>query len=179
MKKIFACDQFAADEKEEYSLASIMPEMYLKTMISCIENGELYIAEKEDDVSVELADDLLNASYVKVYVGDVSKIDVTAIIAKGQGLFNICKEIAAKGEKKNAALAEVKEAVKKIAGGEGICIANVINRAQRLEKLCELNAPYFIVNNERLYLLEYLALNVFAAEYKIIEQEDFSQVFGI
>ena len=67
MKKIFACDQFAADEKEERSLASITPEMYLKTMLSCIENGELHIAQKEDDVSVELAADLTDASYVKRY----------------------------------------------------------------------------------------------------------------
>ena len=96
MKKIFASDQFAADEKEEYSLASITPETYLKTMISCIENGELYIAEKEDDVSIALAADLTDASYVKRYVIDVAKMDIADIIEKEQLLSNICKEISGK-----------------------------------------------------------------------------------
>lgn len=179
MKKIFARNLFKMDEGKEFSLTDVTPETYLKTMFACIEDGKLFIAEKADEVSVELAEDLLNASYVKVYVVDLSKIDVAGIIAKEQALSSICKEIAAKGEKRESALAEAKEAAERIAGGEGICMANVVNRAQRVEKLYDLDAPNLVVNNERLYLLEYLALHVFAMEYKIIEQKDFPQVFGV
>lgn len=67
MKKIFACDQFAADENKGFSFTSIASKKYLETMLSCIENGELCIAQKEDDVSVELAADLTDVSYVKRY----------------------------------------------------------------------------------------------------------------
>ena len=93
MKKIFACDQFAADENKEFSFTGITPEKYLETMFSCIENGELYIAEKEDDVSIELAADLSDASYMKRYVIDVAKMDTADIIEKEQSLANVCKEI--------------------------------------------------------------------------------------
>ncbi len=92
MKKIFACDQFAADENKSFSFTSITSKKYLETMLSCIENGELYIAHKEDDVSVELAADLTDASYAKRYVIDVAKMDIAGIIEKEQSLSNICKE---------------------------------------------------------------------------------------
>lgn len=38
MKKIFACDRFAADENKEFSFTGVTPEKYLETMLSCIEN---------------------------------------------------------------------------------------------------------------------------------------------
>ena len=96
MKKIFACDRFAADENKEFSFTGVTPEKYLETMLSCIENGELYIAHKEDDVSIELAADLTDASYAKRYVIDVAKMDIAGIIEKEQSLSNICKEISGK-----------------------------------------------------------------------------------
>lgn len=173
MKKIFACNLFKTDKNKEFSLTDVTPEKHLETMLSCIEDGKLCIAEKEDDVSVELAEDLLNSSYVEVYVVDVSKIDVTSIIAKEQTLSSICKEIADKSEKKETALDEVKMAAERIAGGKGICLANVVNRAHRVEKLYELDAPDLIVNNERQYLIEELALNACSAEREIIEKKNF------
>ena len=53
MKKIFACDRFAPDENNEYSLADVTPEEYLKTMLSCVDGGILCIAKREDAVSIE------------------------------------------------------------------------------------------------------------------------------
>lgn len=178
MKKIFACNQFATEEDKEFSLVGITSEKYLETMLSCIENSELYIAEKEEKVSIELAVEFSEASYIKMYTVDVCKIDVINIIVKEKALSNICKDIAAKGEKEKTVLAEVKKSAERIAGGEGICMTNVVNRAQRVEKLYELGAPDLVVNNERLYLLEYLSLNEIATKCNIIKREDFPQVFG-
>lgn len=62
---------------------------------------------------------------------------------------------------------------------QGIRAANVLNRAQRLEKLIELGAPDFVVANERLYLIEELALNAFAVKREVIERDDFLQAPGI
>ena len=179
MKMIFACDQFAADEKEERSLASITPEMYLKTMLSCIENGELYIAHREDDVSVELAANLTDASYVKRYVIDVAKMDIADIIAKEQSLSNVCKEISGKIKRRSIAREILKAEVIKVAAEKQICIENIFNRALRIERLYELGAPDFVIHNERLYLIESIALNAFATECEVIEKEDFSNVFDI
>ena len=179
MKKIFACDQFAADEKEERSLASITPETYLKTMLSCIENGVLYIAQKEDDVSIELAANLSDASYVKVYVIDVAKIDIADIIEKEKALTNICKEISGKIKRRSIAREILKAEVIKVAAEKQMCIENIFNRALRLEKLYALGAPDFVIHNERLYLVENIALNAFATECEVIGIEDFSKVFGI
>ena len=179
MKKIFACDQFAADEKEERSLASITPETYLKTMLSCMENGELYIVQKEDDVSIELAADLTDASYVKRYVIDVAKIDIADIIAKEKVLSNICKEISGKIKRRSIVREILKAEVIKIAAEKQVCIENIFNRALRLEKLYELGAPSFVIHNERLYLIENIALNAFATECEMVEKEDFSKAFCI
>ena len=108
MKKIFACDQFAADENKEVSFTDITLEKYLETMLSCIENGELYIAQKEDDVSIELAANLSDASYVKRYVIDVAKMDIADIIEKEQSLSNICKEISGKIKRRSIVRAILK-----------------------------------------------------------------------
>ena len=179
MKKIFACDQFAADENKGFSFTSIASKKYLETMLSCIENGELCIAQKEDDVSVELAADLTDASYVKRYVIDVAKIDIADIIAKEQLLSNICKEISGKIKRRSIAREILKAEVIKVAAEKQICIENIFNRALRLEKLYELGAPDFVIHNERLYLVENIALNAFATECEVIGIEDFSKVFGI
>ena len=179
MKKIFVCDQFVADENKEFSFTDITSEKYLETMLSCIENGELCIAQKEDDVSVELAADLTDASYVKRYVIDVAKIDIADIIAKEQLLSNICKEISGKIKRRSIAREILKAEVKKVAAEKQMCIKNIFNRALRLEKLYELGAPDFVIHNERLYLIESIALNAFATECEVIEKEDFSKVFDI
>ena len=179
MKKIFACDRFAADENKEFSFTGVTPEKYLETMLSCIENGELCIAQKEDDVSVELAADLTDASYVKRYVIDVAKIDIADIIAKEQSLSNICKEISGKIKRRSIVREILKAEVKNVAAGKQMCIESIFNRTLRLEKLYELGAPDFVIHNERLYLIENLALNAFATECEVIGKEDFSKVFGI
>lgn len=96
MKKIFACDQFALKANNEYSLADVTPEEYLKKMLSCIDGGELCIAKEEDDVSINLAQRLSSADFVVKYTFDLSKADTVAIIAKEQTLFAACWEIARK-----------------------------------------------------------------------------------
>lgn len=179
MKKIFACDRFAADENKEFSFTGVTPEKYLETMLSCIENGELYIAHKEDDVSVELAADLTDASYVKRYVIDVAKMDIAGIIEKEQSLSNICKEISGKIKRKSIAREILKAEVIKVAAEKQVCIENIFIRALRIERLYELGAPDFVIHNERLYLIENIALNAFATECEVIEKEDFSKVFDI
>lgn len=175
MKKIFACDQFAADENKGFSFTSITSKKYLETMLSCIENGELCIAQKEDDVSVELAADLTDASYVKRYVIDVAKMDIAGIIEKEQSLSNICKEISGKIKRRSIVREILKAEVKKVAAEKQMCIKNIFNRALRLEKLYELGAPDFVIHNERRYLIESIALNAFATECEVIGIEDFSK----
>ena len=179
MKKIFAWDQFAADENKSFSFTSITSKKYLETMLSCIENGELYIAHKEDDVSIELAADLTDASYAKRYVIDVAKMDIAGIIEKEQSLSNICKEISGKIKRRSIAREILKAEIIKVTAEKQMCIENIFNRALRLEKLYELGAPDFVIHNERLYLIENLALNVFATECEVIGIEDFSKVFGV
>ena len=179
MKKIFACDRFAADENKEFSFTGITPEKYLETMLPCIENGNLYIAQKEDDVSIELAADLYDASYVKRYAVDISKMDIADIIEKEKALSNICKEISSKIKRRSMVREMLKEHVKNIVAGKQMCIENIFNRALRLEKLYELGAPDFVIHNERLYLIENIALNAFATECEVIEKEDFPTVFGV
>lgn len=179
MKRIFACDKFAADENKEFSLASIAPEKYLETMLSCIENGELYIAYKEDDVSIELAADLPEASYVKRYTGDDPGINAADIITKEKALSNISQEISGKLKRKSKVREMLKAEVRNVAAEKQMCIENIFNCTLRLEKLYELGAPDFVIHNERLHLIENLALNAFAKACEIIGKEDFSKVFGI
>ena len=179
MKKIFARDRFAADENKEFSFTGVTLEKYLETMLSCIENGELYIAQKEDDVSIELATNLSAASYVKRYVIDVAKIDIADIIAKEKVLSNICKEISGKIKRRSIVREILKAEVIKVAAEKQVCIENIFNRALRLEKLYELGAPGFVIHNERLYLIENIALNAFATECEMVEKEDFSKAFCI
>lgn len=178
MKKIFACDQFASDENNEYSLSDVTPEEYLKKMLSCIDGGELYIAKEEDDVSINLAQRLSSADFVVKYTFAPSKIDADAIIAKEQALFTACREIAGKKEGKKKTRIAVQTVVGENTDEKGIRTSNVLNRAQRLEKLIELGAPDFVVANERLYLIEELALNAFAVKREVIERDDFLQAFG-
>ena len=179
MKKIFACDQFAADKNKEFSFTDITLEKYLETMLSCIENGELYIAQKKDDVSIELAVNLSAASYVKRYVIDIAKMDIAGIIEKEQSLSNICKEISGKIKRRSIVHEILKAEVKNVAAGKQMYIENIYNRALRLEKLYELGAPDFIIHNERLYLVENIALNASATECDVIGKEDFPKVFGV
>ena len=82
MKKIFACDQFAFDENNEYSLSDVTPEEYLKKMLSCIDGGALYVAKEEDDVSINLAKNLSVADFVVKYTFDLSKIDAAILSPK-------------------------------------------------------------------------------------------------
>lgn len=178
MKKIFACDRFAADENKEFSFTGVTPEKYLETMLSCIENGELYIAHKEDDVSIELAADLADTSYVKRYVIDVAKMDIAGIIEKEQSLSNICKEISGKIKRRSIAREILKAEVIKVAAEKQMCIKNIFNRALRIERLYELGAPDFVIHNERRYLIESIALNAFATECEVIGKESFPTVFG-
>ena len=177
MKKIFACDRFASDENNEYSLSDVTPEEYLRTMLSCVDGGVLCIAKREDAVSIELAENLSSADFVVKYVFDPSKADAAAIVAKEQAAFSACREIARKNEGKKKTFAAVKALAEKITSGR-LCGLNVLNRAQRLEKLLELGAPDFVVANERLYLIEGLALNAFAVKREVIERDDFLPSFG-
>ena len=177
MKKIFACDRFASDENNEYSLADVTPEEYLRTMLSCVDGGILCIAKREDAVSIELAENLSSADFVVKYTFDLSEIDAAAIVAKEQSAFSACREIARKHEGKKKTLAAVKALAEKITSGR-LCGLNVLNRAQRLEKLLELGAPELVVMNERRYFIEAIALNAFAVKRAVIERDDFLQAFG-
>ena len=179
MKKIFTCDQFDSDENNEYSLSDVTPEEYLEKMLSCIDGGVLYIAKKEDDVSINLAENLSVADFVVKYTFDLSKIDAAAIIAKEQALFAACREIAGKKEGKKKTLGAIQTVVGENTDAQGIRVMNVVNRAQRLEKLLELGAPDLVVANERLYLIEELALNAFAVKRGVIERDDFLLAFGV
>ena len=179
MKKIFACDQFDSDENKGYSLSDVTAEEYLKKMLSCIDGGELYIAKEEDDVSINLAENLSVADFVVKYTFAPSKIDADAIIAKEQALFTACREIAGKKEGKKKTRIAIQIVVGENTDAQGIRVMNVVNRAQRLEKLIELGAPDFVVANERLYLIEELALNAFAVKREVIERDDFLQAPGI
>ena len=178
MKKIFACDQFTFDENNEYSLSDVTPEEYLKKMLSCIDGGELYVAKEEDDVSISLAENLSVADFVVKYTFAPSKIDADAIIAKEQALFAACRAFAGKKEGKKKTRIAVQTVVGENTDAQGIRVMNVVNRTQRLEKLLELGAPDFVVANERLYLIEELALNAFAVKREVIERDDFLQAFG-
>ena len=179
MKKIFACDQFDSDENKGYSLSDVTAEEYLKKMFSCIDGGVLYIAKEEDDVSISLAENLSVADFVVKYTFDLSKIDAAAIIAKEQTFFAACREIAGNKAGKKKTRIAVQTVVGENTDMHGIRTANVLNRAQRLEKLIELGAPDFVVANERLYLIEELALNAFAVKREVIERDDFLQAPGI
>lgn len=179
MKKIFACDQFVSDENNEYSLSDVTPEEYLEKMLSCIDGDELCIAKKEDDISINLAENFSVADFVVKYTFDLSKIDVATVVAKEQTLFAVCREIAYNKEGKEKALAALQTVVGENTDAQGIRAANVLRRAQRLEKLLELGAPDFVVANERLYLIEELALNAFAVKRGVIERDDFLQAFGV
>ena len=179
MKKIFACDQFALKANNEYSIADVTPEEYLQKMLSCIDGGVLYIAKEEDDVSINLAENFSVADFVVKYTFDPSKIDADAIIAKEQALFAACREIAGKKEGKKKTLGAIQTVVSENTDAQGIRVMNVVNRAQRLEKLLELGAPDFVVANERLYLIEELALNAFAVKRRVIERDDFLLAFGV
>lgn len=179
MKKIFACDQFVSDENNEYSLSDVTPEEYLEKMLSCIDGDELCIAKKEDDISINLAENFSVADFVVKYTFDLSKIDVATVVAKEQTLFAACREIARKNEGKKKTLAAIQTVVGENTEGKGIRAANVLNRTQRLEKLLELGAPDLVVANERLYLIEELALNAFAVKREVIERDDFLQALGV
>ena len=179
MKKIFACDQFVSGEDGEASLADVMPEEYLKKMLSCIDGGVLCIAKEEDGVSCNLAQDVSSADVVVKYTLDVSKIDADTIIARERALFAACREIADKKEGKKKTLAALQAAVGENIDGKGIRAANVLNRAQRLEKMLELGAPDFVTAAERCSLIEELALNAFAVCRKEIGREGFLQAEGV
>lgn len=71
----FALDKFSCDENKEYTLGNTTPEEYLEKMLSCVENGELIIAKKKTEVSVDLAENLDKASYADRYKMDLSKAD--------------------------------------------------------------------------------------------------------
>lgn len=178
MKKIFACDQFALKANNEYYIADVTPEEYLQKMLSCIDGGVLYIAKEEDDVSINLAENFSVADFVVKYTFDLSKIDVATVVAKEQTLFAACREIAGKKEGKKKTLGAIQTVVGENTDAQGIRVMNVINRAQRLEKLLELGAPDLVVANERLYLIEELALNAFAVKREVIEKDDFLQALG-
>lgn len=60
MTKIFSRSYFKSDE-EFYALS---PEEYLKTMLTFVEGGKLYIAIYADDVSVELAESVDKATII-------------------------------------------------------------------------------------------------------------------
>ena len=177
MKKIFACAQFASEENNEYSLADVTPEEYLKKMLFCIEGDELCIAKEADDVSINLAQDLSSADFVVKCTLDSSKVDAGAIVAKEKLLFAACREIALKKDKE-LAFDAIQAVVGENTDPQGIRAENVLNRVQRLEKLLELGAPDFVVANERLYLIEELALNAFAIKREVIEKDDFPQMLG-
>lgn len=179
MKKIFACDQFVSDENSEYTLSDVTPEEYLKKMLSCIEGDELYVAKEEDDVSINLAQNPSSADFVVKYTFDLSKVSAAAIIANEQTIFAACRESARKKEGKKKTLAEVQTVVSENSDMRGIRAANVLNRAQRLEKLLELGAPDLVVANERHSLIEELALNAFAVRREVMERDEFLQVPGI
>lgn len=176
MKKIFARDKFDSDKNSGEILAGIAPEEYLKTMLSCVEDGVLYIAKEEDDVSIRLAENLSAADYVVKYTFDLSKIDAAAIAAKERALFAACSALAGKKEAEDKTVALRTAAFEK--GEEGIRAANVLNRAQRVEKLLELGAPDFVVTAERQALIEELALNASATKREVIGRDDFLQAFG-
>ena len=168
MKKIFACVQFDRDENTEYTLGNLTPEEYLKKMLSCVEDGELCIAKTKTDVSIELANNLKEASYLERYKIDLTKTDVAAIVAKEKEVFEACRELALKRQKRDETLAAVQIVVGEKIDRQGLRAENVENRACRLEKLLELGAPDFVVNSERRYLIEELALNAYATKSKTV-----------
>lgn len=178
MKKIFTCKQFAPD-KDKDSFSDVTPEEYLKGMLSCIDGGELCIAKEADDVSINLAQNLSSANYIVQYTLDISKVGAAVIIAKEQAFFAVCREIAYNKEGKEKALAALQTVVGENTDAQGIRAANVLRRAQRLEKLLELGASDFVVRSERCYLIEEIALNEFAVKSAVIEKNNFQQAFGI
>lgn len=91
----------------------------------------------------------------------------------------MCREIAYNKEGKEKALAALQTVVGENTDAQGIRAANVLRRAQRLEKLLELGASDFVVRSERCYLIEEIALNEFAVKSAVIEKNNFQQAFGI
>lgn len=174
MKNIFSIRQFASAQSGEPSYSDISPEEYLRTMLSFIQDGVLLIARATDDVSIYLADDFSAADYVEKYQIDPFKVDEADLVRKEQAIFAVCMETAEKKYDRATALAAMQSAVENFADEEGLFVENVLNCAQRLERLLELGAPEMIVLNERRRLIEALALNAFAITYEEIDKGDVS-----
>lgn len=160
MTKIFSRGCFESDE-EFYALS---PEDYLKTMLTFVDGGKLYIAIYADDISVELAESVDKATIIAEYEFDVNKADVFAICAKEGEIDDVCREV---GDKNISELKEqISASVKNIITA-GAYTDNVIIRAQRLARMYQLGAPDFLILGERRYLIESIALNICAGERHI------------
>lgn len=184
--KIFSQKSFGRENIEE-----VTPAEYLEVMLANIEDGKLAIARAEDDLSFDLAEDENAATRVYTYTIDMSKVNLEAVAEKVNSLIADFKEIAEKGgfnitaENAESVLDErlykvweryvrksvsedednmIAEYAARIGGR--VCAASVVNRAQRLVRMFELDAPDCVVLNEEHSLAEVFALNICASEVK-------------
>ena len=163
MTKIFSRSCFESED----AFYALSPADYLKTMLSFVDGGKLYIAIYADDVSVELAESVDKATIIAEYEFDAGKADVAAICAKEGEIDDVCREV---GDKNISELKEqISASVKNIITA-GAYTDNVIIRAQRLARMYQLGAPDFLILGERRYLIESIALNSCAGERHLADK---------
>lgn len=182
--KIFSQKSFKRESAEE-----VAPAEYLEVMFANVENGKLAIAREEDELHSDLAEDEGAATRAYTYSIDMSKVNLEAVAEKVNSLIADLKQIAEKGgfnitaENAETVLGErlykiwekyvrksvsqseegmIAEYAARIGGN--VCVASVVNRAQRLVRMFELGAPSFVVLNEERSLAEVVALNICANE---------------
>ncbi len=163
MTKIFSRSCFESED----AFYALSPADYLKTMLSFVDGGKLYIAIYADDVSVELAESVDKATIIAEYEFDAGKADVAAICAKEGEIDDVCREV---GDKNISELKEqISASVKNIITA-GAYTDNVVIRAQRLARMYQLGAPDFLILGERRYLIESIALNICAGERHLADK---------
>ncbi len=128
---------------------NINPETYLNKMLAFTsEKGKLYIARYQDEVTFETATKLDDSYLIQEFAMDWDQGSLASILKK----FN---EVVAKIDNNDLQSEFV-----------GYYAEQVLNRAERLRELIELDAPQMIIKNEKVYLMESIAIYMFGKSHK-------------
>lgn len=128
---------------------NINPETYLNKMLAFTsEKGKFYIARYQDEVTFETATKLDDSYLIQEFAMDWNQDSLASVVKK----FN---DVVAKIENNDLGSEFV-----------GYYGEQVINRADRLRKLIELDAPQMIIKNEKVYLMESIAIYMFGKSHK-------------
>lgn len=143
MKKVFTqriFNELAESEERHDDIFSITPEEYLKNMIECIdENGELDIARDVfEDLAFNVADSEEKTTHIEKVKLDVTLADYDEICAFYKNALNNLKAFIEKHSPEC---------------NNHYCDRMVLY-ARRINKLIELEAPKFIIENEKYMLID-------------------------